>query len=204
MAFGGAIPPVDQIETDARRQQAARALFDAARRGRVKLEGHPGLRGDTSERIPETYFDIDRALRHVGKDDKSIENNNTIGPDLNCEMIDFVEARTENRRSWSKVRVDVPSFTKWLQEQLPDKPSIKEVPTYETGAPGRPTSMNLITQEFHRRYEVGAAADTIAQEAADLAEWLALTHPSAPPATRKTISNRLRTTFRQRRGPTQK
>lgn len=199
MAFGDATRPISDVETWAKRQQAARAIFEASRNQKVQLIGNAGLQGDTSEPIPETYFDIARALGHVDQDDKSIENNNTIGPDLNnCEMIDFVEARTGNRQSWSKVRVDVPSFTKWLQEQLPEKPSIKEVITYKTGAPGRPTSMNLITQEFERRCEVGVTADTITQEAAALAAWLASTHPKATPVKPKTIKNQLAKAFRER------
>jgi len=69
---------------------------------------------------------------------------------------------------------------------------------YVSGAPGRPTSMNLIRQEFEARHGRGDTAGSITKEAAALANWLAKDHPAATPVTAKTIKNQLADQFRKR------
>ena len=71
---------------------------------------------------------------------------------------------------------------------------------YETGAPGRPSSMHLIQQEFSARHERGQSATSITQEADELAKWLRKVHPKAAAVTAKTIKNRLSAEFRLRSG----
>lgn len=69
--------------------------------------------------------------------------------------------------------------------------------TYETGAPGRPTSIQLVRAELQSRHRKGVAAATITQEAAALSEWLGKAHPQAPQLTAKTIKNQLGGEFRE-------
>jgi hypothetical protein len=65
-----------------------------------------------------------------------------------------------------------------------------------TGAPGRPSSMHLIEQEFVRRRNAKTLEPSLQREGDALAAWLASTHPELPPATSKTIRNRLRKSYR--------
>jgi hypothetical protein len=66
-----------------------------------------------------------------------------------------------------------------------DVPSI-----YATGAPGRPTSRQLVETEMERRAETGEMITTsVAKEAAALADWLKCTHPRAPRLSTKTLQN---------------
>jgi len=67
-----------------------------------------------------------------------------------------------------------------------------------TGAPGRPTSMQLVTVEYHARWERGDVLDSIGEEAEALSRWLTNTHPTAPKLTAKTIANNLRSEHRRR------
>ena len=79
-----------------------------------------------------------------------------------------------------------------------------DVTPLETGAPGRPTSMHLVEQEYRARRARGEAQTGINAEAEALAEWLRTEHPDAPQLTPKTIANRLRHEHRRRAGEAQK
>lgn len=68
--------------------------------------------------------------------------------------------------------------------------------TYRSGGPGRPSSMYLVEAEFHRRCKFAAVEVSMAKESAYLAAWLWSAHPTAPPLTPKTITNRLLPAFR--------
>jgi hypothetical protein len=68
---------------------------------------------------------------------------------------------------------------------------------YRTGAPGRPSAMHLVEEEHRARWARGEAHIKIGAEADDLVLWLAITHPTMPRATAKTIRNRLRTEHRR-------
>lgn len=69
-----------------------------------------------------------------------------------------------------------------------------------TGMPGRPgKSKHLIEDEFRRRATAGELADTLAQEASALVEWLRLKHPNRPRPTVLTIENYIRTEYRRRK-----
>jgi hypothetical protein len=73
-----------------------------------------------------------------------------------------------------------------------------------TGAPGRPTSMRLVEQEYRARRARGEAQTGINAVAKALAEWLRTKHSDAPQLTPKTIANRLRHEHRRRAGEAQK
>jgi hypothetical protein len=71
----------------------------------------------------------------------------------------------------------------------------------KSGAPGRPSSMHLIEQEFQRRVAEGKIEGRLSQQARVLADWQKATHPDQPNATPKTIENRIRSAFRRARNP---
>lgn len=70
---------------------------------------------------------------------------------------------------------------------------------YETGAPGRPTSMQLIRAEFKSRHLSGLTAPSITKEAEVLSKWLSKAHPGAPQVKPKTIKNGLAEDYRKLR-----
>jgi hypothetical protein len=93
------------LEEIARTQQAARALFDASREGRVVLIGSLIEGGDESDPLPPAYFDTPRRLA----------SENAIETDLDrVSMEAFVSATTGRHTPWFSVRVDGQSFRKWI------------------------------------------------------------------------------------------
>jgi len=70
----------------------------------------------------------------------------------------------------------------------------------KTGAPGRPTSMPVVIEEFNRRWDNGETASSRAAEAKALAGWLGETHPTFPQLEAKTIQNNLPGDFQPRGG----
>jgi hypothetical protein len=68
---------------------------------------------------------------------------------------------------------------------------------FETGAPGRPSSMYLVEAEFNARCVRGEVAPSVKKEAEFLAAWLRKTHPDKPPLQSKSISNKLGSAFRE-------
>jgi hypothetical protein len=75
---------------------------------------------------------------------------------------------------------------------------------HRTGAPGRPSAMHLVEEEYRARWQRGEAETSIGGEAAALAGWLRTEHPHAPPLKPKTIANRLRDDHRRRVAEAQK
>lgn len=65
-----------------------------------------------------------------------------------------------------------------------------------SGSPGRPSSMQLVRQEFEKRREEGTMCITITEESRFLAQWLSANHKGHPPLTAKTIRNNLGAAFR--------
>ena len=69
---------------------------------------------------------------------------------------------------------------------------------HRTGAPGRPSAMYLVEEEYRARWARGEAHSRIGAEADYLSQWLANTHPTIPRVTTKTIRNRLSREHRRR------
>jgi hypothetical protein len=69
---------------------------------------------------------------------------------------------------------------------------------HRTGAPGRPSAMHLVEEEYRARWARGEAQSSIGAEAEYLSQWLANAHPTVPRVTAKTICNRLRSEHRRR------
>ena len=68
---------------------------------------------------------------------------------------------------------------------------------HRTGAPGRPSAMHLVEEEYRARWQRGEAETSINAEAAALADWLRAEHPRAPPLKPKSIANKLRKDHRR-------
>ena len=95
----------------------------------------------------------------------------------------FIELSSEEFFGWiEKCKFDVPKF--WMRN------SAENVSEYRTGAPGRPSSSQLVAGELDRRIAAGIRSANMKQEAELLADWLRNTHPNAPPMTAKTIRNK--------------
>jgi hypothetical protein len=77
-----------------------------------------------------------------------------------------------------------------------DAPSSTADEIRRTGAPGRPSSMDLIIAEFHKRCDTGVVQSTLIAEATHLKGW-ADAESITPPVTIKTIENRIRAPYRQ-------
>jgi hypothetical protein len=77
------------------------------------------------------------------------------------------------------------------------EPQARPEPT-KTGAPGRPSSMDLVITEFLARLRRGETATSRKEEADALAQWLAVKHPNMPACSAKTIRNKLPPSFQPR------
>jgi len=64
-----------------------------------------------------------------------------------------------------------------------------------TGAPGRPSSMSIVLDEFKRRQACNQCEASREAEAKALAAWLKDAHPGLPHPTAKTIQNKLPSSF---------
>lgn len=89
------------------------------------------------------------------------------------------------------------AFDDWLETTLgATEKDVSQPDIYRTGAPGRPSIIHLIEDEYDRRAIRREVRGTLSAEADDLAKWAAKTHPRAPSITSKTIQNRLRDKYR--------
>jgi hypothetical protein len=112
---------------------------------------------------------------------------------------DHLETRSGVK--WSRLMVSKADIARWWPFDIA-RPA--DVTPLVTGAPGRPTSMHLVEQEYRARRSRGEAKTGINAEAKALVEWLRTEHPDAPQLKPKTIANRLRHEHRPRAGEAQK
>jgi hypothetical protein len=70
-----------------------------------------------------------------------------------------------------------------------------------TGAPGRPSSMQLIIDEFDRRIGSDNLVKGVATQAVELLAWITSAHPDCIRPTAKTIENRIREAYRKAKKP---
>ncbi len=86
----------------------------------------------------------------------------------------------------------------WMDRYDEEKPSVEPDP-YRTGAPGRPSIMHLILDEFRRRANGNDTElkPTLAAEARSLRDWAAEKHPKAPKTSARTIENKIREAYHQ-------
>lgn len=67
---------------------------------------------------------------------------------------------------------------------------------YRSGAPGRPSSMHLVEEEFEARCARGEVEESVSREADVLCKWRLVEHPNSPNLTAKTIRGKIATRFR--------
>jgi hypothetical protein len=122
-------------------------------------------------------------------------------------------------KSWAQidprdVEVDKSDLSDWLNQQAPIASPAPQAPIPEpddheivhSGAPGRPTSKQLVVNEHARRITDGKAVQGLTCQAEALGRWLQEKHPSAPRMKVKTIENAIREAHRKASltGPTTK
>jgi hypothetical protein len=122
-----------------------------------------------------------------------IENNSAIGKDSG-----FRELHCATTANIAKDHPLLVSFRCTNQRLLPEK--IKEISSNvrpeqpdlaRNGAPGRPSYMHLVEDEFKRRRDAGLLEPSVTKEAAALAAWFRTAYPKVSPLKPKSISNRL-------------
>jgi hypothetical protein len=86
----------------------------------------------------------------------------------------------------------ISDFQEWLTA------SRREIKPFRTGAPGKPSAIQLIVAKHQRRIETGEVFDRVGEEAEHLKHWVDVEYPDAPPITAKTIENRINEAHRHR------
>jgi hypothetical protein len=119
LAFGSRTDPNDrgELEVVSRRQQAARAICDAAANDDVHLYGVRSKLDAASERLPVTYFFAPRCLG---------QHHNAIGPDFDRTVLakpddEWGAEPTDWYKEWFGVQVGAASFVEWLREEIQNK-----------------------------------------------------------------------------------
>lgn len=126
-----------------------------------------------------------------------VENNSALGKDFEFRALCCVTT--------ANIPADHPLLENFRStNQLPpenSKPTPSNVPPEKSdldrnGAPGRPSHMHLVENEFNRRQNAGLLEPSLTKEAAVLAAWFRATHPRARPYTPKAIYNKLGSLYR--------
>jgi hypothetical protein len=122
-----------------------------------------------------------------------VENNSALG-----KKVEFHELRCATTANIARGHPLLVSFRCTNQRLLPEK--IKEISSNvrpeqpdlaRNGAPGRPSYMHLVEDEFKRRRDAGLLEPSVTKEAAALAAWFRTAYPKVSPLKPKSISNRL-------------
>ena len=108
--------------------------------------------------------------------------------------------KLETRRGvkWGKLMVPKTDVARWWPVSL-GEPAANRATIYQSGVPGRPSSMHFVEAEHRERWERGEAEQSVREESRKLSQWLRDKHSSAPPLTPKAIENRIRGEHRRRR-----
>lgn len=126
MAFGNSKGPdgLDPCEIGARRCQAAPALLgDPARNGDVGFIGSCGIGSDRSDPISPHYFHLPRTLgdtdNSLSRDFHALFGSQVSDDDaakvVDAEFLSYLDGKDER---WFNVRVDGPTFFKWLRKRI--------------------------------------------------------------------------------------
>jgi hypothetical protein len=171
--------------------------------GEIQIVGRPASGGPAETVASETFAGV--LVSHALRDGFSI----IVGDDPWISCAPYVDEQYWNSGFNDKLYLTRYGSAGWTHLQVKKADVLREIkfdlvvkekrqPIYTSGAPGRPTSMNLVRLEFEARYRRGDAEPSITLEAAALAEWLSRTHPEATPIKAKTIKNQLASDFRKR------
>lgn len=91
-----------------------------------------------------------------------------------------------------------PSLVSFLERSEHEAPAAPPVDP-KSGAPGRPTSRQIVEVEMRRRASVGEMTSPLSDEARILSAWLKRTHPTISQMTAKTIQNSLLQAYKDAR-----
>jgi hypothetical protein len=170
--------------------------------GEVQVIGRPITGGSAQTITGETFAGV--VVSHALKDEFSI----VVGDDPWIGCMPYIDQQHWSSDFNDKLYLSKFGPATWTHLQVKKADVLREIkfdvieekrqPIYTSGAPGRPTSMNLVRLEFEARCRRGDTAPSITLEAAALAEWLSKTHPEATPMKPKTIKNQLASEFRKR------
>jgi hypothetical protein len=127
-----------------------------------------------------------------------IENNSALGKEF-----EFRQLHCATTTDIPKDHPLLVSFRSTNQLPLPEKSNAtprnsapEESDLARNGAPGRPSYMHLVEDEFKQRCLAGRLEPSLTKEAAALAAWFRTTYPKVSPLKAKSISNRLRDLYR--------
>jgi len=185
-------------------EASVRSLLPLMSTGEVQIIGRPAAGGPATIIASETFAGV--LVSHALKDDLSV----IVGHDPWISCTPYIDQQHWNSDFNDKLYLSHFGPADWTHLQMRKADLLREFEfedrreavapaAYKTGAPGRPSSKQLIAMEFDARHQRGETAETITLEAAALASWLSETHPSAPRMTAKTIENQIRAAFRNRR-----
>jgi hypothetical protein len=171
--------------------------------GEIQIVGRPSTGGPNMAIASETFAGV--LVSQALKDDLSI----IVGHDPWISCTPYIDQQHWNSDFNDKLYLSHFGPASWTHLQMrkadllreikfEGRPEALEQEAYRSGAPGRPSSKHLVKMEFEARHQRGETAKSVKSEAVALANWLGVTHPSAPQMTRKTIENQIRAAFRHR------
>jgi hypothetical protein len=104
---------------------------------------------------------------------------------------EFYSTETTERYQGCQLLVEDSAVRYYWKQQARLEPA-------KTGAPGRPSSMDLVMGEFARRIASHETAPSRSEESKELAKWLSEKHPGMPKCGGKRIFNKLPPSFQPR------
>jgi hypothetical protein len=187
MQFRDAVHAIDQ-RIERVRASVMKIMRDEASKGKWLAIGR---------RRPDSAHELIPA-RHWPFLTIDVENNSAIGKED-----EFYELRCATTANIARDHPLLVSFRSTNQLPLPEKSnatlrnSAPEKPDLDrNGAPGRPSYMHLVEDEFRQRCRAGRLEPSLTKEAAALAAWFRTAHPQARPYTPKAIYNKLGSLYR--------
>jgi len=182
--------------------RSVRRLIPLISTGEIQIIGRPGSGGPPEVIAGEKFAGV--LVSQPARDEISVLVGTDAWIGCNC----YIDDQHWNGGFNDQLYLSHYGPASWTHLQVKKGDILREVKfeikndaqhlTYASGAPGRPTSMNLIRGEFDARHSRGERAKTITQEAEALADWLGKAHPGAVPVKAKTIKNQLASEFRIR------
>jgi len=105
---------------------------------------------------------------------------------------------------WSKLMVSKSDVAQHWPFLVDGQGGETSLPIYRTGAPGRPSPMHVILEEYRARWERGETKQSVVAESDALSEWLQNKYPTLPPLSPKAIRNKISAEHRQRKATARK
>jgi|GEM_PF-5047707 hypothetical protein len=204
-AYESAAKEVSEATT-ADQASTATGRFEMVARGLHELE--EGVLSEGKDKLARGMEEVEGHFSgYVAFGRINIDSNLAFIPPRHWEggKVDWDECRLEvfGGPTWVGVRILASSDVEpeVIAQIIQEADTIATDPAdlIRTGAPGRPTPMHLVEQEFRRRTEAGAVEDRVTRESEVLAIWLQNEHPSLPKLSAKAIRNKISPEYRRGR-----